>query len=67
MTFLFLNSKTKVMIKNILNLGSILNKNEQQLINGSGDDPVTDLCVPIPREVATCLMPISGECCGLWD
>ncbi|RLJ96413.1 hypothetical protein [Tenacibaculum discolor] len=55
------------MIKNILNLGSILNKNEQQFINGGSNDPVTDLCIPIPREVATCLMPISGECCGLWD
>jgi hypothetical protein len=54
------------MIKNILNLGSILNKNEQQFINGGGDDPVTDLCIPAPREATTCLMPISVECCGLW-
>ncbi|WP_425659369.1 hypothetical protein [Tenacibaculum ascidiaceicola] len=55
------------MIKNILNLGSILNKNEQQLINGGSNDPVTDLCIPIPREVATCLMPISGECYSFYD
>ncbi|XRE42336.1 hypothetical protein ACIVBQ_000540 [Tenacibaculum discolor] len=50
-----------------MNLGFILNKNEQQLINVGGDDPITDLCVSIPREVTSCLMHISSECCGLWD
>jgi hypothetical protein len=55
------------MIKNILNLGSILNKDEQQFINGGDDDPVKDLCIPAPKEATICLIPISGECCGLWD
>ncbi len=61
------NLKIYIMLKNISNLGSTLNKTEQQSINGGGDPAVNELCVPLPREATICLLPINPHCCGLWD
>lgn len=54
------------MLKNISNLGNVMNKKEQQAINGGSLDPVKDLCVPLPPENLTCLVPINPKCCLVW-
>ncbi|WP_299104874.1 hypothetical protein [uncultured Tenacibaculum sp.] len=56
------------MLKNILNLGTTLNKSEQKSISGGdGLPPVNELCVPLPREAVRCAVPINPSCCLVWE
>ncbi|SEB36126.1 hypothetical protein SAMN04489761_0125 [Tenacibaculum sp. MAR_2009_124] len=59
------------MLKNISNLGSILNKSDQQSINGGGHPTTPSKClscngiwVPQAGVNGSCLLPWTSECLG---
>ncbi|MCF2874062.1 MULTISPECIES: hypothetical protein [unclassified Tenacibaculum] len=54
------------MLKNISNLGVSLNKLEQKSINGGTSVP-PELCIPLPREVVICVVPLNENCCLEWE
>ena len=53
-------------MKHLKQLGEILSKTEQKLINGGSKGPITGPCPPLPPEEICCTLTNGFGCCVEW-